>query len=247
MKQFRGELLLIIATLVWGTAYVFQSTATAYLGAFTFNGLRFLLGAISLIPLIFIRTKFEFDMKKCLKLGVVIGICICLASNLQQIGIAYTTVGKAGFITSLYMVLVPLFGYIFFKEKITKILMVSIILALLGLFILCGAILDLNSSDIILLLGATLFAVQIVLVGHFASHVDAIILSFIEYAVCGGISIILGLIFEDVQIQNIFDARYSILYTGVLSTGLSYTLQIIGQKDCKPAVASLIMACEALI
>ena len=247
MKHLKGELSLAIATLVWGFAFVFQSTATEFLGAFTFNGIRFLLGAVSLIPLLFVRTKFPFDMKKCIKLGIVIGILICLASNLQQIAISQTSVGKAGFITALYMILVPIFGYIFFKDKITKLLLVAICISLCGLFLLCGATFDINMMDIMLFAGAIFFAIQIIIIGHYASHVDAIVLSFVEYIVCGGLSLIIGLIVEDVHLANIFDAGYSILYTGILSTGFAYTMQIIGQKDCEPAVASLIMACESLI
>ena len=247
MKHLKGELSLAIATLVWGFAFVFQSTATEFLGAFTFNGIRFLLGAVSLIPLLFIRTKFEFDIKKCVKLGIVIGVLICLASNLQQIAISQTSVGKAGFITALYMILVPIFGYIFFKDKITKLLVVAISISLFGLFLLCGATFDINYNDIMLFVGAIFFAIQIIIVGHYASNVDAIVLSFVQYIVCGGLSLIIGLIFEDVNFAGIFKASSSILYTGILSTGFAYTMQIIGQKDCEPAVASLIMACESLV
>lgn len=248
MNKFKGELFLTLTTIIWGFSFVFQSTATEFLGAFTFNGIRFMLGAIVLLPLVISRAKKGLiDYKPSIKLGIVIGIFLCLGSNLQQLAISNTSVGKAGFITALYMVIVPILGFIFYRDKISKLLIAAIGIAVVGLYLLCGASLNFNGGDLLLLLCAFSFGMQIIVVGRYGGNMDSVFISFVQYIVCTVISLTIGFIFEDINLTNIFNASSSIIFTGVFSTGIAYTLQIVGQKDCPPTIASLILACESLV
>ena len=248
MNKVKGELFLSLTTIIWGISFVFQSSATEFLGAFTFNGIRFLLGSLSLIPLLIPRIKGgKINYRQCICLGVIIGIFLCIGSNLQQIAISYTSVGKAGFITALYMIFVPVLGYILYKDNISKILIIAICIAVVGLFLLCGADFSFNLSDILLLLTALSFAMQIIFIGKYGKELDAIFVSFVEYLVCTILSLIIGLFIEDMNFVNILNASHSLLFTGVMSTGVAYTLQMIGQKDCPSTIASLILACESLV
>ena len=246
MKAFKGEIILFITSLIWGLAFIFQSTASAYLGSFTFNGLRFILGALSLVPLLRFN-RHGIDLKKCLKLGIILGIFIGIAANFQQYAISFTSAGKAGFMTSLYMVIVPLIGFIFFKDKISKYVIIAIIVAVFGMYFLCGENFSFAPSDIYLIVCALFFALQIVFIDRFARDVNSVLLSFFEYLTAGLMSLVIALFFEDININNIFNAASSILYTGVLSTGVAYTLQIIGQKYTEASIASIIMSLESVI
>ena len=246
MQRFKGELILLITALIWGFAFVFQSTAADYLGAFTFNGLRFLVGALSLLPIIFFASR-RIDDKKCIKYGIILGLFIAIAANLQQMAMSFTTSGKAGFITSLYMIFVPILGFVLFRYRANKNVIVALMLGVGGLYLINGASLSFEIGDLSLILCAVFFALQIIFVDRFAKDVNSVQLSFIQYLVAGLLSMILGFVFDDIDFSNILSGAPSILYTGILSTGVAYTLQIIGQKYTDPSVASIILSLESVV
>ncbi len=246
MKQLKGEIILFLTALIWGLAFIFQSTASSVLGPFTFNGSRFLLGAISLLPLLRFN-RHGINLKKCAFLGGILGLCICIGANLQQYAIAFTSAGKAGFITSLYMIFVPIICMIFYKDKISKWVLLAILMAVGGLYLLCGGSLELTFADIYLIGAALFFALQIIFVDRYTRDVNSVSLSFFQYLSAALVSIIMALFFEDIRFETLFEASGAILYTGILSTGVAYTLQIIGQKYTEPSVASILLSLEAVI
>ncbi len=245
-KSLKGELILLITAIIWGLAFIFQSTAADVLGAFTFNGVRFLLGALSLLPL-FVFNRKGIDYKKCIKLGVILGITIGIAANLQQLAMPYVSSAKAGFITSLYMIFVPIIGFIFFKEKFNSRVIFALLIALVGLFLLTGANFSFETPDLLVIFCAFFFGLQITLVGRFGSDVNSVALSFIQYLTAAIMSIVIALFFEDIKLAAIFEAGASILYTGILSTGVAYTLQIVGQRYTPAYLASIIMSLESVM
>ena len=179
--------------------------------------------------------------------GIACGICLCLASNFQQLGIQYTSVGKAGFITACYIVIVPILG-LFMKKKCSPFIWVAVVLAVVGLYLLC--ITDgfsIGKGDILVLICAFLFSVHILVIDYFSPKVDGVKMSCIQFLVCGILTAIPALIFEHPQLSAFQGAWGSILYAGVMSCGVAYTLQIVGQKNMNPTVASLILSLESCI
>lgn len=262
MKKILGMIILLIGSIVWGFAFVAQKDATNYIGTFTLNGIRFLIGAIVLLPVILIKnsknksednqTKININ-KATLKAGIICGAFLFVAANLQQFGISLypsdvNVSGRTGFITALYVIFVPLIS-IFLKRKIGINVMVSAILASIGLYFLCfsGGLDAVYLGDFIVLLCAISFAFQIICIDTYSSKVDGIKLAFYEFLVCGTLSIISMFIFEKVDINLILKAWLSILYLGVLSSGVGYTLQIIGQQySNNPTLDSIIMSLESV-
>ena len=257
-KTTRSNLLLLLASLIWGAAFVAQSVGMDFVGPFTFNGLRFLIGAIVLLPCIFIidkqrgthagiwGTKNPAQRKTLLAGGFFCGLAMLVGSSLQQIGIAYTSVGKAGFITALYIVMVPVLG-LFARKKVSMRVWCSVGLAVLGMYLLCiNEGFSISKGDAIILLSAFFFSLHILIIDHFARKVDGVRLSCLQFFVCGAISLVPMFTFETPQIANIIGAWLPLLYAGVLSCGVAYTLQIIGQKHTSPAVASLILSLESV-
>ena len=180
--------------------------------------------------------------------GICCGLALCAASNFQQIGIAYTTVGKAGFITALYVIIVPILG-LFFKKRVSFVVWISVVLSVIGLYLLCmteGA-LTLAYGDLLVLICAILFSVHIMVIDHFSPQGDGVVMSCIQFFVCGIVSGIIMLFVETPSIESIMAAAVPILYAGVLSSGVAYTLQIVGQKDMNPTVASLILCLESVV
>ena len=246
MRHLKGELILFIAALIWGVAFVFQSTAADVLGPLSFGGCRFLLGALSLLPLL--KTgQHNFKDKRAIRYGVLLGVVVFIGSTLQQYAIAFTTSGKAGFITSLYMIFVPILGYIFFRYRAKRDIIIALILATIGLYLINGASLSFGASELALLASAIFFAIQIILIDRYVGGLDPLVVSFFQYFICGAISMVLAIIFEGIDIKAIEACLDSILYTGILSTGVAYTLQIIGQRNTDPSVASIILSLEAVI
>lgn len=178
--------------------------------------------------------------------GVVCGLLLCLATNLQQVGIQYTTAGKAGFITSLYIVLVPCLG-LFIGQRIGKALWAAVVLAVCGLYLLCmGEKLVLERGDLYILLCALTFAFHILAVGYYATRTDGVKLSCLQFLISGAVGMVFMFIFETPHIKDILACAFPILYAGIFSCGLAYTFQIIGQKHVSPAVASLLMSFESV-
>ncbi|PWL68209.1 MAG: EamA family transporter [Clostridiaceae bacterium] len=256
--KVRNSCLLFLTACIWGSSFVAQSVGMDYIGPYTFNCLRFLIGGLVLLPVIFFsrhRKKDQKDRSKDRTLqkkemlcgGIVCGVVLCIASTLQQIGIIYTTAGKAGFLTAMYIVLVPVLG-LYLKRKAGLQLWISVGLALLGLYLLCmkGAF-SLNGGDVLLILCAVGFSVHIMVVDYFSPKLDGMILSCIQFLVAGLISGIGMLLSEQFDWHMVLLAAKPILYSGVLSCGVGYTLQVIAQKGLNPTVASLLMSLESVV
>lgn len=266
MNKLKGSLILLLTATIWGVAFVAQSAGMEYVGGFTFNCVRSLIGGVVLIPCIFLLRKLKvreqgslekasyaaegnfWSRNKTLIIGgISCGIVLCIASNLQQHGIKYTTVGKAGFITALYIVLVPVLG-LFLHKKVGKLIWLGLILAVTGLYFLCiNEQFTVGIGDLLVLACATVFAVHILVIDYFAPLVDCVAMSCIQFFTCGVLSAIPMFLFEKVSLENIFEAAGPILYAGVMSCGVAYTLQIIGQKNMNPTVASMILSLESVI
>jgi len=256
-KAIVGNILLIITALIWGCAFVAQSVGMDYVGPFTFNGTRCIIGGIVLIiaNIIFDAVKKKNgsyrkpsaeEKKELVKGGIICGIIIFVASTVQQFGIAQTTVGKAGFISVLYILIVPFFGLLL-KQKLPKMIWICCILALAGLYLLCmNESFTLSKGDFTVLISAVAFAVHILAIDYFAPKVDCVKLSCIQFLVGGSICILCMFIFEKPNISSILNAWLPILYAGALSGGVGYTLQTVAQKWTKPSVASLLMSLESV-
>lgn len=251
-KSMRSSLLLFLTAAVWGVAFVAQSVGMDYVGPFTFNAVRFLLGGIVLLPLVYIRGRRQrengrTDKKKMWIGGICCGLALCTASLFQQVGLLYTTVGNAGFITALYIIIVPILGMLFGKKGDKRIWLAALT-ALAGLYLLCvGENFALNKGDGLVLICAAIFAVHIMVIDYFAVFADGVILSCIQFFVSGILCGVGALILETPSLEAVLAGWVSILYAGVLSCGVGYTLQIIGQRDTEPTVASLILSLESVI
>lgn len=250
--KLKNALLLALTAFIWGTAFVAQSVGMEYIGPFTFNGVRSIIGAITLVPCILIQKKScrkiieEGSSRKDLVVGgLLCGALLFVASSLQQIGIKYTSAGKAGFITSCYIVIVPLIG-IFMKKTSGWKIWAAVVLALAGLYCLC--ITDgftVGKGDIFIFLCAMAFSAHILVIDYFSPKVNGVVLSCIQFVVCGVASLPCMFVFEVPDITSIMSAWMPVLYAGVLSCGVAYTLQIIGQKNVNPTIASLILSLES--
>ena len=261
MNKTKNTFLLLLTAFIWGVAFVAQSVGMDYVGPLTFNASRFIIGAIFLIPCITFLDKLKEkenqaacknipaapQNKKVLIIGgICCGIAIAAASTLQQYGIAYTTVGKAGFITALYIVIVPILG-IFLKRKPRLIIWFSVLLALVGLYFLCMTdSLSFSKGDTLVLLCAFVFSLHIMIIDHFSPMVDGVRMSCIQFAVAGVLCGIPALIFEHPTFSSLIAAWAPILYAGILSCGVAYTLQIVAQKNYDPTVASLLLSLESV-
>lgn len=252
-KSFLGNILLLITAIIWGSAFVAQSVGNS-IGPFTFQSLRSFIGGIVLLPYIFIKDRIEKkngtyikkNNKILLKGGIICGIALCLASCFQQIGIGYTTVGKAGFITALYILIVPILG-LFMKKNIKPKIWFCVAVAVAGLYLLCmNEKFILSKGDTLVFICAVLFSLHIIIIDKVAPVTDGVKLACIQFFVTGIISAIPMIIFEHPNISSIISVLIPILYAGALSSGVGYTLQIIGQKYTKPTVASMIMSLESV-
>ncbi|MEK6266531.1 MAG: DMT family transporter [Clostridium sp.] len=252
-----ANMLLLLTAAIWGFAFVAQRVGSQYVGAFTFNGLRFALGSISLIPLIIYFDKkkkndnrnegnIEVNAKKSILSGVLVGIALYAAATLQQVGLIYTTAGKASFITGLYMVFVPIIG-IFLKHKIEKKSWIGVVIAVVGLYLLSvNENFSIGFGDLLEVIGAIFWAIHILTIGYFSNKMDVLKLSFIQFATCSFLSLISALIFEKITMNGISQALVPILYGGLLSVGVAYTLQVVAQKDAKPSHAAIILSMESV-
>ncbi len=256
--NLRNPLLLFLAAVIWGVAFVAQSVGMEYVGPFTFSCVRSIIGGLVLIPVIWFmngkkketpRTEEErqTERKNLLLGGTLCGLCLFAASNFQQFGIQYTTAGKAGFITACYIVLVPVFG-IFLGKKCARTVWLSVALAMAGLYLLCIAgDFTIGQGDILVFVCAVLFSVHILVIDHFSPLADGVKLSCIQFFVCGILSGVGMLLTEEPRLADILAAWMPILYAGAMSCGVAYTLQIVGQKDMNPTVASLILSLESCV
>lgn len=262
-KKIKGTIQLTLTSLIWGIAFVAQSVGMDYVGPWTFNCIRSILGCLILIPVVMIFSPKENNTssttdgsiinntakdirKNTIIGGILSGLCLCSATMFQQYGILETSVGKAGFITALYIILVP-FLSIFLKKKIGLQNWISAIIAVVGFYVMSIRGYErINRGDLMLLACALLFSVQILVIDHYVDRVNPIAMSSIQFAVSAIICSVGMFVIEAPSINDIFAARIPILYAGIMSSGVAYTLQIIGQKNLPPTPASLLMSLESV-
>ena len=250
-KKMKANLLLFIAAFIWGTAFVAQKSGGA-IGSFTFNGIRTFIGGLVLLPLVIRNHKdksLPLFTKEELTGGIVCGFFLFVAASLQQFGLAYTTAGKAAFITTLYVVFCPILSLIVHKKKTRPLVWLCVVLDVIGLYLLCmtDASFSIQIGDTLVILCAVAFAGQMVAVDNFIDRIDGIKLSCIQFLFSGLLGIICMFIFEGpVSISNIMTAWFPILYAGVISCGIAYTFQVLGQKEATPTIAALILCLESV-
>ena len=253
-----GSIMLTVCAIIWGSSFVAQTTGAEYVGPFTFISLRSLLGSISLLPVIAVMSKMkkrkgeEIDENKKGKKffilgGIACGVCLTFASVLQQLGIDRgTSPGKAGFITALYILLVPIFS-LALKKKIRPLIWFCVALSLGGLYLLCVTENTVEPSDFYVLLCAACYAVHILIIDYVSPHVDGVKLSCMQFFVCGVLAAVPMLLTEDLSFELLKGAALSIAYSGIMSSGVAYTLQILGQQRMnQPTVASMLMSLESV-
>ena len=259
-KTLRSSLLLFLTACIWGLAFVSQSKGMEVMGPFTFNGVRCLLGAAVLFPPVCFtvykrKKKRESGCKKgsgiswktALTGGMFCGIVFTAASSFQQAGIAYTTVGKAGFITTLYIIFVPLLG-LFLKKKAPGTVYFGAVMAVAGMYLLCMTErFYLARGDVMVLVSAVLFAVHILVIDYFSPKTEGVLLSFMQLFVCGVCCTVMAFLFEKPSFYQLQNGLVPVLYAGIMSCGVAYTLQISGQKGMNPTVASLILSLESVV
>lgn len=270
MNKFvlRQSLILFLTASIWGVAFVAQSVGLDYVEPFTFIAVRNYIGALVLIPCIMIierlgvgendspkasggeeqKKKIKDDPQILLIGGICCGICLFTASSFQQIGLKYTTVGKAGFITAMYMLLVPIFG-VFMGKKLNMRICTAVAMAVVGMYFLCIGQneLYLQKGDLLELVCAVGFTFHILVIDHFSPKVNGVKLSCVQFIVCALLSTVFMFIFESPDPRLIMQAWVPVLYAGVMSSGVAYTLQIIGQKGMNPTVASIILSLESVV
>jgi drug/metabolite transporter (DMT)-like permease len=266
MKQLKGDLILLITAIIWGTSFVSQKLGMNYIEPFTFGASRFLLGAVVLVPVIIFfdkmnkkatkkqesngrlneHSKVTFKTKDLILGGILCGSALFLGASFQQWGILGTTAGKAGFITALYIVLVPIFG-LFMNKKVNLLTWFGVALAIFGLYLLTiQEGFTLEKGDALVLVGTVFWALQIIFVDMFVDKVEGLKLSCIQFVTAGILSAIAAFIFETPEIGAIIDGSVVIIYTAVMVVGVAYTLQIIGQKYTSPTAAAIIMSLESV-
>lgn len=253
LKKIIYPLLLFITATIWGFAFVAQSVGMDYVEPFTFTAARSVIGGLVLLPLLIWKkgkkkgdsSSSPQDRALLLKGGLACGLLLFLASSLQQIGIQYTSVGKAGFITTFYIIVVPFFA-VFSKQKVHPLIWPVVALALVGLYLLTmDGSFALSKGDAYILACAFMFGVHIMVIDHFTSRVDGVWMSCIQFFVCGILAFLVMMVVEEPNWAGVLAAWGPILYAGVMSNGVAYTLQIVGQKGVHPTVASLILSLES--
>ena len=260
-KSIRGSLMLLLGAMIWGAAFVAQRVGMDYLGPLSFNGIRMGMAGIVLLPVIRIADRLRpaygppvpgfpsLRHRNLISAGLLCGTLLFVSTTLQQIGLVYTTAGKAGFITALYVVLVPLASWGIFRKNPGRWIWVSVLLAVAGLFLICvpaGLGWTLNRGDLLVLGCAVCFTGHILAVDHYSPLTDNLRLSCMQFFVCGILSMIPAVFLEPITLPAVRGVLVPLLYAGVLSGAVAYTIQIVAQKATPPAVASLIMCLESV-
>lgn len=255
-KKMRANLMLVLTAFIWGTAFVAQIKGMENLGPFSYSATRNLVGGIFLIPVaLYFRAKDktqktkeqkQYEKKNLILGGLACGVALFVAGSLQQVGLAHTTAGKAGFITALYIVIVPILG-IFIGKKIRPIIWGCVAVAAIGLYLLSITNgLHIGKGDLLVLLCAVGFSCHILVIDYFSPKTDGVAMSCIQFLVVAACSAVVMFMIETPTVENIMAAWLPILYAGVLSSGIGYTLQIVAQKDTDPTMASLLMSLESV-
>ena len=252
---YKSDFLLLLASVIWGIAFVAQRKGMEYIGPFTYNGIRFALGGGVLMVFIWFRDKWNNnpavtlspDHRKILiKGGIIAGLLVFGGASLQQVGLVYTSAGNAGFITGLYVVIVPILGLLF-KHKPGFGVWIGAFLAVVGMYFLSvTGRFNISKGDLFVFACSFFFAAHVLYIGFISRHVNVLKLAVFQYIVCSVLSLLVAVVFETIQWQSIVDATIPILYGGLLSVGIAYTLQIIAQKKAPPAHAAIILSMEAV-
>lgn len=253
-QKWKGNSLLLLTALVWGVSFISQSKGVETISPLAFNGIRSMLGGLVLLPVI---ALLDFNKKRkgqpiykinkeLLAGGIVCGVLLCLASTLQTAGMVYTSPGKAGFITALYMVIIPIIGLLTGKKP-RPVILLSVMIAIVGLYLMCiDSKFTINKGDIMIFICAFLFAGHILAVDYFSPRVDGVKLACLQFFVCGMINLICMFFLEVPKLSDILDCGIAIGYSGIMSCGVAYTLQIVGQKYTDPTSASILMSLESV-
>jgi len=254
--QLKANLLLLLAAGIWGFAFVAQKTSMEHIGPFTYNGLRFALGSLSLLPLIYLLSKKspikpvtsdvggKWKLER--RMGFNVGLILFAGSSLQQVGLIYTTAGKAAFITGLYIVIVPLLG-LFLKQRLNLNMGLGAIIAAIGLYYLSiTEQFTISIGDLLELVGAVFWSVHILLIDRYSRRMDMLKLSLIQMVTSAILSLGIAVVIESIAWETISQVMIPILYGGILSAGVAYTLQIVGQKNAQPSQAAIILSLEAV-
>jgi drug/metabolite transporter (DMT)-like permease len=254
-RTLKSDFILLLASLIWGFAFVAQRVGMEYIGPFLFNGVRFALGALWLLPFLVSMQKFagiESQKKQEVKLpqiilsGGITGVVLFIGASLQQYGIVYTSAGKAGFITGLYVIIVPVFGWLW-KKPAKKGAWLGAFFAILGLYLLSfSSLIGINIGDVLMLIGAFFWALHVHLIDNYVNKIGAIVLAFIQFFTCSILSLIAALFTEIIQLQSVLSASIPILYAGLISVGIAFTLQVIAQKEAHPSHTAIILSLEAV-
>ena len=252
--KLKGNLMLLLTALVWGISFISQSIGVETLSPATFNGVRSVLGGITLLPVIFLMNRAKKKRSEPEKSGgvnlliggIICGVLLCLASTIQTAGMVYTSPGKAGFITALYMVIVPIIG-LFMGKKLRAVLVAAVMIAVVGVYLLCmNESLVINKGDIMVFICAIIFSFHIMAIDYFSPKVDGVKLSCIQFFVCGILDLIWMFIFDSYNVTQILACWKAIAYSGIMSCGVAYTLQVVGQKYTDPTSASILMSLESV-
>jgi len=258
-SRYKGQLCLLLAAIIWGSAFIFQKMGMDHIGPFTFGIFRFTLGSLALLPVIWIYTAINnrkpieqrgyvsaWNDKTLLLGSLLCGLSNFIAGSVQQIGIVYTTAGKAGFITSMDIVIVPIL-LLFLRRKVERWTWIGIAMAFLGLWLLCITDgLHIAKGDTFVIISAVVYSIQILLIDHFAERTDVLKLSFLQFMLAGILSIPFAVATETIELQAIIDCAGPIMYVAFLEVSIAFTLQIVGQKYTSPAPATIIISLESV-
>ena len=252
-KALKADLLLLLTAGIWGLAFVAQRVGMDYVGPYTYNALRFALGSLSLLPLIYLSARKrrrqqpelpQGDGRAILVGGMIAGLALFAGSSFQQVGLVYTTAGNAGFITGLYVVMVPLLG-LFWKQRPTAGTWVGAVLAATGLYFLSVTEdLTLKPGDFLVLISAFFWSVHVLVIGWLSPKMDSLKLSAVQFAVCSLFSLLVALAIETMTLASILAATMPIIYGGLFSVGIAYTLQVVAQRHAHPAHSAIILSLE---
>ena len=255
-KEWKSSLMLLLTAAIWGVAFVAQSVGMDYIGPFTFNAIRSLVGGLVLIPCIWLLNRKKPAAQEDTPAqsgrtlfigGICCGVALAVASSLQQLGIQYTSVGKAGFITALYIVIVPLLGLLF-KRRVSGLIWVAVVIAVGGMYLLCITEgFSVGKGDLLVMASAFCFSAHILIIDYFSPKADGVKMSCIQFLVCGLLCAVPMLIMERPSLPQILAAWMPLIYAGVFSCGVGYTLQSVGQRHIDPTIASLILSLESVI
>ncbi len=249
LKTLKSDALLLVTAAIWGLAFVAQRVGMDYIGPFLYNGVRFTLGSLALLPFALQPTNITAlrkNLKTVLVGGLVAGVTLFLGSSFQQVGLVYTTAGHAGFITGLYVLLVPLIG-VFLKQKIFLHNWLGTALAIIGLFLLTvRPPFTINKGDLFVLASPIFYALHVHIIGWLTMRVNAGPLAFIQYATCSVLSMFIALGFEPVHLSALVQATVPILYGGLMSVGVAYSLQIVAQRFAPPSHAAILLSMESV-